>query len=357
MVHNIAAKTISVTELQKLLTSQPAAVKVLDARESAQRTAGQIPNSEALVTNTPHNSIRDVKNQIVVVYCAAGLRSATLVEEWHAAGFTQTVSLVGGFTAWEQAGLPIAQQNRYARQMQLPQIGIGGQAKLLQSRVLIIGMGGLGCPASQYLVTSGVGHLGLVDFDKVELSNLQRQILFRETDIGKLKVDCAKRSLQNLNSDVQIQTYPVRLTKDNASAIIADYDIIVHGTDNFSTRYLVNQICHELHKPMVEAAVQEFGGQVAVFDFREEGPCYQCVFPSAPPLEARQSCIDIGVLGVVPGVIGVMQATEVLKLILNLGKPLRSQMLIYDGLAATSKTLQLKKNPLCQVCGTFRQNS
>lgn len=356
------AKTITVMELQKLLTTTPKVVQLLDVRDAFVRTQGQIPNSKTLDDTSIPNWVKNTKAPVqVVLYCAVGLRSASLAEEWQALGHTNVVSLTGGFNAWEQAGLPTetesipklspAQFQRYARQMQLPQVGLGGQEKLLQSRVLIIGMGGLGCPASQYLVASGVGHVGLVDFDKVELSNLQRQVLFRDSDIGQPKVDCAKRSLQNLNSDVQIKTYPVRLTADNARAFISEYDIIVHGTDNFATRYLVNQVCYDLQKPLVEGAVQEFGGQVAVFDFREVGPCYQCVFPSAPPADSRLSCNDIGVLGVLPGTIGVMQATEVLKLILNLGQTLQHKLLIYDGLTATSKILSIKQNPQCPICG------
>ncbi len=350
MLSDVAGKTVTVLELQKWLTNQPHIVMLVDVRNAVAKTVGQIPNSISLDATATPTWLQNTKNQTVVVYCSTGLRSASLVEEWQTLGHSHVVSLIGGFAAWEQAGLPITQHNRYARQMQLPQIGVSGQDKLLQSRVLIIGMGGLGCPVSQYLVASGVGHVGLVDFDKVELSNLQRQILFSESHIGKLKVDCAKSVLQNLNSDVQIITYPVRLTADNARTIIADYDIIVHGTDNFTTRYLVNEICHELRKPLVEGAVQEFGGQVAAFDFRTDGPCYQCVFPSVPPTDARLSCAEIGVLGVLPGMVGVLQATEVLKLILNLGQTLNHKLLIYDGLSATTKTLTLKKNPACPVC-------
>lgn len=361
MAYTPPVKSITIQDLMTQLQSSPKSMRIIDIRDSFNGSFNQIPHSESVQKQNLHDVLLHSKDLLVVVYCQNGLQSSSVVDEWHELGHTNIQSLIGGFFLWEQAGFPTTQRHtltpdshhnaRYARQIQLPQIGPTGQNKILKSRILIVGMGGLGCPASQYLVASGVGQLGLVDFDCVDISNLQRQILFKESDVGKLKVDCAKSALQKLNSHVNIQTYPVRLDRDNAQSIFENYDIILQGTDSFKTRYIVNEMCREMHKPLIEGAVQEFSGHIAVFDFRrEDSPCYQCVFPSPPPQDTRLSCSEIGVLGVLPGLIGTWQASETLKLILEIGQTLSHKLLLYDGLNNTQKTFTLQQNPQCPIC-------
>lgn len=219
--------------------------------------------------------------------------------------------------------------NRYSRHTQLPEIGHEGQARLMQAKVLVVGAGGLGCPALQYLAAAGIGHIGIVDFDTVSLSNLQRQVLYREKDLGKNKALTAKRRLESLNSSIEISTFPVALTANNSVDIISQYDIVVDGSDNFATRYLINDTCVKLDIPMVYGSLYKFEGQVAVFNY-QNGPSYRCLFPIPPSLGEVPNCSEIGVLGVLPGQIGILQATEVLKIILNIGDVLSGKVLYLD---------------------------
>ncbi len=247
-------------------------------------------------------------------------------------------------------GLTNEQVKRYSRHLIMPEVGVEGQQKLIDASVLCIGAGGLGSPLALYLAAAGVGHLGILDFDVVDFSNLQRQIIHSEENIGKLKVESAKERLRELNSDVKVDTYNERLTSENAMEIIKDYDVIVDGTDNFATRYLVNDSCVLLGKPNVYGSIFRFEGQVSVFDSRN-GPCYRCLYPEPPPPGLVPSCAEGGVLGILPGIIGTMQAAEAVKLILGHGSPLIGRLLFMDVLEMKPREMKLRKDPNCPICG------
>ncbi len=240
--------------------------------------------------------------------------------------------------------------SRYSRHLIMPEVGLEGQKKLKSASVLCIGAGGLGSPLALYLAAAGVGKIGILDFDVVDFSNLQRQVIHSESTIGELKVDSAKKRLLELNSDIEIQTYNERFTSDNAMEIVKDYDIVVDGTDNFATRYLTNDVCVLLGKPNVYGSIFRFEGQVSVFD-AERGPCYRCLYPEPPPPGLVPSCAEGGVLGVLPGIIGTLQASEVVKLILGKGNPLIGRLLFLDVLEMEPRMLKLLKNPECPICG------
>lgn len=242
------------------------------------------------------------------------------------------------------------QINRYSRHLIMPEVGMEGQQKLADAKVLCIGAGGLGAPLTLYLAAAGVGTLGILDFDVVDFSNLQRQVIHSEKTLGELKVESAKNRLLELNSDIEVKTYNTRLTSDNAMDIIKDYDIVVDGTDNFATRYLVNDACVLLGKPNVYGSIFRFEGQVSVFDAKR-GPCYRCLYPEPPPPGLVPSCAEGGVLGILPGIVGTMQAAEVIKLIIGQGKPLIGQLLFIDVLEMEPRKLTLRKNDDCPVCG------
>jgi len=242
------------------------------------------------------------------------------------------------------------QLERYKRHLLLDGVGVEGQEQLLASSVLLIGAGGLGSPAALYLAAAGVGRLGLADFDRVDASNLQRQVLYGTRDVGRSKVEVARERLNALNPDVDVRTHPVKLEAANAREILADYDVVLDGTDTFPSRYLTSDLCVWLGKPLVYGSVMRFEGQVGVFDARR-GPCYRCLFPEPPPPELAPNCAEAGVLGVLPGVIGLLQATEVLKLLLGAGEPLIGRLLVYDALAMEFRTFRIPKDPACAVCG------
>jgi molybdopterin/thiamine biosynthesis adenylyltransferase/rhodanese-related sulfurtransferase len=239
---------------------------------------------------------------------------------------------------------------RYSRHLIMPEVGMEGQLKLKQAKVLCIGTGGLGAPLGLYLAAAGVGRIGLVDFDSVDLTNLQRQILFSTTDVGRPKIEAAAERLHNLNPDIQIDRYETRLTSENALELFKDYDIIVDGTDNFPTRYLVNDACVLLKKPNVYGSIFRFEGQITVFGY-PDGPCYRCLYPEPPPPGLVPSCAEGGVLGVLPGIVGAIQAAETLKLIIGKGEPLVGRLLLFDALAMRFRELKLRQNPECPVCG------
>jgi len=239
---------------------------------------------------------------------------------------------------------------RYSRHLIMPEVGVEGQEKLKEARVLLIGAGGLGSPLGLYLAAAGVGHLGLVDFDVVDTTNLQRQLLHGTSDIGRPKLDSARDRLAEVNPWVELQTYETRLTSENALDILSDYDLIVDGTDNFPTRYLTNDACVLLGKPNIYGSIFRFEGQCTVFDARR-GPCYRCLYPDPPPPGTVPSCAEGGVLGILPGVVGLLQATEVIKLILGLGEPLIGRLVFFDALAMQFREFKLRKDPACPVCG------
>jgi molybdopterin/thiamine biosynthesis adenylyltransferase/rhodanese-related sulfurtransferase len=333
----------------------------LDVREQDEHDQGTIPGSVFIPRGhleSQAESKLGPKDQPVVVYCAGGNRSVFATETLEELGYTDVVSLAGGFGRWKNEGRPwitpasldTEQRNRYGRHILLPEVGEAGQQKLLESRVLLLGAGGLGSPAALYLAAAGVGTLGIVDMDVVDASNLQRQILHNMDRIGERKVDSAKKTLTALNPDVDVVTYDVRFGADNVLDIIDGYDVIVDGTDNFPTRYLLNDASLIKRIPVVHGSIFRFEGQVAVFA-PYVGPCYRCLLPEPPPPELAPSCAEAGVLGVLPGIIGSIQALEAIKLILDLGDPLIGRLLAYDALEEDFRTFKVRRDPDCPACG------
>jgi molybdopterin/thiamine biosynthesis adenylyltransferase/rhodanese-related sulfurtransferase len=298
------------------------------------------------------------KSAPVVLYCASGQRSALAANTLQdLLGYEDVASMTGGITLWKDRGYevetPISltpeQKSRYSRHLLLPEVGLEGQIKLLNSKVLLLGAGGLGSPTALYLAAAGVGTLGIVDNDEVDLSNLQRQVIHSSERIGVPKVDSAAETINALNPDVKVDKYPVRLGPDNIVEIISGYDIVVDGLDNFPTRYLLNDASVRLGIPVVSAAILGFEGQLSVFK-PFDGPCYRCLFPVPPPAELAPSCGANGVLGVLPGTMGLLQATEVIKLILGEGDPLIGRLLMYDALSATVSEVKVRRDPDCPIC-------
>jgi sulfur-carrier protein adenylyltransferase/sulfurtransferase len=294
----------------------------------------------------------------LVVYCAGGTRSAFAAKTLQDLGYEDVVSVVGGFNRWKDEGrawkvpsvLSPEQRNRYHRHLLLPEVSEAGQQKLLGSKVLLLGAGGLGSPAALYLAAAGVGTIGIIDMDVVDASNLQRQILHNMDRIGERKVDSAKKTLTAVNPDVNVVTYDTRLGADNILDIIDGYDVIVDGTDNFPTRYLVNDASLLKRIPVVHGSIFRFEGQATVFA-PYDGPCYRCMIPEPPPAELAPSCAEAGVLGVLPGIIGSIQAMEAIKLLLGLGDPLIGRLLAYDALEETFRSYKVHRDPKCPACG------
>ncbi len=293
----------------------------------------------------------------IVVYCAGGVRSAFAAKTLGELGYTNVVSMAGGFGRWKDEGKPWKtpasltpeQRNRYQRHLLLPEVGEKGQLALFEKKVLMIGAGGLGSPAALYLAAAGVGTLGIIDMDVVDASNLQRQILHNLDRIGDRKVDSAKKTLTLMNPDLNVVTYDTRLGADNIEAIMTGYDLIVDGTDNFPTRYLVNDVSLKLGIAVVFGALFRFDGQVTIFK-PHDGPCYRCMLPEPPPAEMAPSCAEAGVLGVLPGIIGSLQAMEAIKYLLNLGDSLSGRLLTYDALEASFRPLKIRRDPNCPAC-------
>jgi molybdopterin/thiamine biosynthesis adenylyltransferase len=334
---------------------------IVDVREPEEWGAGHIPGAvhvpKSYLESRIEGAVPD-RSGHVVLYCASGNRSAwaarTLIEDL---GYEHVESMTGGFTLWKDRGyevetprtLTAEQRERYSRHLLLPEVGIDGQQKLLDARVLLLGAGGLGSPAALYLAAAGVGTLGIVDNDEVDLSNLQRQVIHSSERIGVSKVDSAEQTINALNPDVKVEKYPVRLGADNIVEIISGYDVIVDGLDNFPTRYLLNDASVRLGIPVVSAAILGFEGQLSVFK-PYDGPCYRCLFPVPPPAELAPSCGANGVLGVLPGTMGLLQATEVIKLILGEGEPLIGRLLMYDALSARVTEVKVRRDPDCPIC-------
>jgi sulfur-carrier protein adenylyltransferase/sulfurtransferase len=348
-------REVSVDEVK---ASQPPVL--IDVRENDEYNEGYIPGATWIPRGKLELRIEDTigdRDQHVVLYCAGGTRSALAARALKDLGYTRVSSMAGGFGAWKQAGLPIAkpfiftqaQKSRYARHLMLPEVGEAGQAKLLQAKVLLLGAGGLGAPAALYLAAAGVGTLGLVDDDVVDESNLQRQVIHNTRRVGVPKVESAKQTINELNPDVNVRTHQLRLTSENVLDVIKDYDLIVDGTDNFQTRYLLNDASLILRKPVVNASIYQFEGQLTVFK-PFEGPCYRCLYPEPPPPGMAPSCNEAGVLGVLPGVIGMLQATEAVKLILGVGKPLVGRLMQYDAVNMKFREFKLPRDPKCVVC-------
>jgi molybdopterin/thiamine biosynthesis adenylyltransferase len=291
------------------------------------------------------------------VQCATGVRSAFAAKTLAELGYTDVVSLKGGFNRWKDEGRPWSvpqtltaeQRNRYQRHLLLPEVGEEGQLKLLDSKVLLLGAGGLGSPAAMYLAAAGVGTIGIIDMDVVDASNLQRQLLHNVDRIGERKVDSAKKTLVALNPDVNVVTYDVRLGADNVVEIFEQFDVVVDGTDNFPTRYLVNDASLKTRTPVVHGSIFRFEGQVSAY-LPYDGPCYRCQVPEPPPAELAPSCAEAGVLGVLPGIIGSLQAMEAIKLLLDIGEPLKGRLLAYDALEESFRTFRVLRDPECPAC-------
>jgi molybdopterin/thiamine biosynthesis adenylyltransferase/rhodanese-related sulfurtransferase len=334
---------------------------VLDVREPDEYAQGAIPGALPVERGNLESKIESRvtdRSTPIVIHCASGIRSAFAAKTLQDLGYTDVVSMAGGFNKWKDEGrswvtpqtLSAEQRNRYQRHLLLPEVGEEGQQKLLDSRVLLLGAGGLGSPAALYLAAAGVGTIGIIDMDVVDDSNLQRQILHNVDRIGERKVDSAKKTLTALNPDVNVVTYDVRLGADNVLDIIDGYDVIVDGTDNFPTRYLVNDASLLKRIPVVHGSIFRFEGQATVFA-PYEGPCYRCMIPEPPPAELAPSCAEAGVLGVLPGIIGSIQAMEAIKLLLQLGDPLIGRLLAYDALEESFRTFKVNRDPECPACG------
>ena len=354
-------REISVEEvLQELASDQT--VHIIDVRERDEVADGYIPGASIiprgfLEMNVEEDVTMD-RSAPITLYCAGGMRSALAARDLGFLGYTNVRSMIGGFKAWKDSGYDFEQGGllsedelqRYARHIILPEVGEKGQQRLLKGRVLLVGAGGLGCPTALYLAAAGVGSIGLVDADVVDMSNLQRQILFGQSDVGRPKVEAAKDRLLGLNPSIRVNTYHELLTSENVFDIFKEYDVIVNGCDNFPTRYLVNDAAVMADLPVVDGSIFRFEGQSTVYMPRK-GPCYRCLYPEPPPPGEVPSCAEGGVLGVLPGTVGLMQATEVVKLIIEEGKPLIGRVLLYDAMEMKFRELKLRRDNSCPVCG------
>ncbi|HEY8739654.1 MAG TPA: molybdopterin-synthase adenylyltransferase MoeB [Candidatus Dormibacteraeota bacterium] len=343
---------------------QPAPPVLIDIREPDETDQGIIPGAVVIPRGFLEMRIEDKvpeRDQPVVLYCAGGSRSALAAKAMQELGYTDVTSMSGGFSGWKERGfkfnvpqsLKPTQFARYSRHTLLPEVGIPGQLKLLDAKVLLIGAGGLGSPAGVYLAAAGVGQLGIVDFDVVDESNLQRQILHTTDRIGMAKTESAAIAIRAMNPDVKVVQYNTRLDSTNVFDVIGPYDIIVDGSDNFPLRYLLNDAAVFTGKTIVHGSIFRFDGQVTVLDPRRGGPCYRCLFPEPPDPDSDMApnCAEAGVLGVLPGTVGIIQATETVKLILGIGEPLVGRLLMYDALDMTFRNFKVRKDPNCPVCG------
>lgn len=334
---------------------------VVDVREIEEWSTGHLPGAVHVPRSYLETRIEGVvpdRGAHVILYCASGNRSAygarTLMADL---GYENVESMAGGITLWKDRGYEVVtprslsaeQRDRYSRHLLLPEVGAEGQQKLLDARVLLLGAGGLGSPAALYLAAAGVGTLGIVDDDVVDLSNLQRQVIHTTDRVGVAKVDSAEEAIRAINPDVRVEKHRVRLGSSNIMDILPGYDIVVDGLDNFPTRYLLNDASVRLRIPVVSASILGFDGQLSVFK-PYDGPCYRCLYPQPPPAELAPSCGANGVLGVLPGTMGMLQATEVVKLVLGEGEPLIGRLLLYEALGATFTELKVRRDPDCPVC-------
>ncbi|MDA0748360.1 MAG: molybdopterin-synthase adenylyltransferase MoeB [bacterium] len=353
-------QTLSPQEAQKRLEGE-GRVLLLDVREREAYANGYISGAESLARGFLELRIEGMANDrstSILVYGDEyqGLLAARDLQDM---GYTAVTAIEGGYSAWVEAGLPTdrdrplskAEVQRYSRHLLVPEVGEKGQGKLLDAKVLMIGAGGLGSPAAYYLAAAGVGTLGIVDADVVDVTNLQRQILHGTSDVGRPKAISAYETLHDLNPGCNIIPYVKYLNSENVMDIVSQYDIVVNGCDNFPTRYMINDACVFSRKPIVDGSIFRFDGQVTIYPCDSEGPCYRCLYPEPPPPELAPSCSEAGVLGVLPGTVGIIQATEVIKLILGQGDPLIGRLLMYDALAMSFKNFKIRRDPNCPVCG------
>jgi molybdopterin/thiamine biosynthesis adenylyltransferase/rhodanese-related sulfurtransferase len=342
-------------------------VKIVDVREQDEWEQGHIPGaihvSKSYLEQDIEAAVPD-RRAPVVLYCAGGVRSLLAARDMREMGYEDPISMSGGFQLWKSEGRPWTQprvltpdqKKRYSRHLLIPEVGSEGQATLLASRVLFIGAGGLGSSAMLYLAAAGVGTIGIVDFDVVDMSNLQRQVVHTTDRVGQKKTDSAARAINALNPEIEVIQHTEMLAEDNVASIISGYDVILDGTDTFETRYTLNDAAVKAGIPVVHASVFRFEGQLTVLK-PYEGPCYRCLYPTAPPPELAPGCSVAGVLGVVPGTLGMLQATEVLKLLLGIGEPLIGRLLIYDALDMSFQELKLRRDPHCPACGDGASSS
>jgi len=334
---------------------------LLDVREKEEWDEGHLPGAVFLPRGFLEVKVEKTvpdKNSPVIVYCAGGVRSAFAAKSLQDLGYSDVVSMAGGYGEWKNNGLPFqvpekltkSKLARYSRHLKIPEVGEQGQLRLLNSKVLLVGAGGLGSPAGVYLAASGVGMIGLIDNDVVDESNLQRQILHWTSSIGMPKVDSARRTLFEVNPEVKVRTHNVRLEASNVLDIMQDYDMIISGSDNFATAYLVNDAAVMLRKPVAYGSIFRFDGQASTF-VPFQGPCFRCLYPQPTPPELAPSCDEAGVLGLLPGTIGLVQATEAVKVLLNIGEPLIGRLLVYDALGMTFRTFKVRRDPKCATCG------
>jgi molybdopterin/thiamine biosynthesis adenylyltransferase/rhodanese-related sulfurtransferase len=351
-------REVSVEEARALAGAGAA---VLDVREADEWSQGHLPGAifipRGFLELRVEEKVPD-KSREVVVYCAGGTRSALGAKTLAQLGYSRVASMAGGFSRWKEAGLPVTvpktlsaeQKSRYSRHLLVPEVGEAGQTKLLASSVLLVGAGGLGSPAGLYLAAAGVGTIGIVDSDVVDLTNLQRQVLHTTASVGRPKTESAEATIRALNPDVKVVRHDLRLDASNVLEVIAPYDVIVDGCDNFSTKYLVNDAAVLTGKTNVYGSIFRFDGQVSTFVPRK-GPCYRCLYPEPTPAGLAPSCDEAGVLGVLPGVVGLIQATEAIKVILGKGELLMGRLLTYDALAMTFRQFRVRRDPRCAVCG------
>lgn len=354
-------KEISVEDVKKKIDSNTAPL-VVDVREPDETAGGVLPHSKSIVRGFLELKIENEepnRDREIIVYCAGGNRSALAAKALNDLGYKHVSSMKGGYSAWQHAGYPIEQRkslsverlSRYARHLSMPEVGEVGQLKLLDSKILLIGAGGLGSPAGLYLAAAGVGTIGIIDHDVVDKSNLQRQILHDESWEGRPKVESALHRMKGINSDINIVPFHTRLDRTNVAEIFSQFDIIVNGCDNFATRYLINDACVFLKKPLVDGSIFRFEGQVTVFDAAKGGPCYRCLYPAPPPPEMAPSCQEAGVFGVLPGIIGSLQAVEAIKIVLQKGEILIGKLILYDALKQKFRELKIRRDKECPVCG------
>jgi molybdopterin/thiamine biosynthesis adenylyltransferase/rhodanese-related sulfurtransferase len=351
-------REVTIDEVKGMLERKEA-LQLIDVREADEYEAGRITGAKFIPRGFLESRIEAAvgRDEKVVLYCAGGNRSALAAKSLQELGYTNVLSMGGGYNRWHDRGLPTEkpvvlsaeQKERYRRHLIIPEVGEEGQAKLLQARVLLMGAGGLGSPAALYLAAAGVGHLGVVDMDVVDLSNLQRQIIHTQGRIGTPKTDSAEKAIRELNPDVKVTKFNARLDSTNVLSILQQFDMVLDGGDNFPTRYLLNDACVMTGKPNIHGSIFRFEGQVTVFK-PHDGPCYRCLYPQPPPPDLAPSCAEAGVLGVLPGVVGLLQATEAIKLILGVGAPLVGRLLTYDALKTKFGELKLRRDPKCPVC-------
>jgi len=363
----MATEQATKTEIEELSPAQAASeidaggVVLVDTREPHEYEEAHIEGGRLVPPGILPDEIASVvpdRSQRVILYCRSGNRSGKAAEEMAGLGYENVANVGGGILAWQEEGLPVVsaegltpeQRMRYSRHTLIPEVGVDGQIKLLNAKVLLIGAGGLGSPAALYLAAAGIGTLGIVDDDLVDESNLQRQVIHNTERVGTPKTESARISIEALNPDVDVVEHRTRLDASNILEIIKDYDVLVDGADNFPTRYLLNDASVRLRKPVVSASILTFDGQISTF-VPYEGPCYRCLYPTPPPAELAPSCSENGVLGVMAGIMGLLQANEVIKLVIGKGEPLVGRLLLFEALSTRFTELKVRRDPDCPICG------